>query len=75
MTVAKAKKITKRQTAFNEGTAAQLRGEPEKFCPHFDDYLASWWRKGWDHCDRYWGAAVRGRWPVVPLPELRGGVA
>ncbi len=62
-----------RADAFNSGSDARLRGEPESANPFScksgrDEH--DYWLFGHRHVSVSWGCAVRGRWPVRELPPV-----
>lgn len=59
-----------RKRCFNLGADARLAGLTPAANPFPDIPWDGYWRWGWQHTDESWGQDVKGRWPVVPLPQI-----
>ncbi len=59
--------------AWNEGADARLWGFPKSMNPYSaseQERLRNAWLEGYRHTSREWAADAR--WPVKPLPKVRG---
>lgn len=60
-----------RAKAFNEGADARLQGRFVISNPYGADVeLANQWRYGWWEVENHYGAWVKDRWPITPLPKV-----
>ncbi len=57
--------------SFNAGSDARLRGVRLTACNLTDPSAVLHWRRGWLHCNSFWGCDNKG-WTIRRLPEIVG---